>query len=123
MSPTSRTPTTATTRTSKKSSPSSTPPCPACTTGSTSNWRETGTVDASLGIFAAARLDSAGPGGHRLHLPVLHGARAVAAGKEHPHVAGKPPNRVFAQHRARSAENLVTAAGFVSFGCAMAQGD
>ena len=41
------------------------------------------------GVPAAAGLDSAGAGGHRVHLPVLYGARAVAAGKEHHDDRGK----------------------------------
>ena len=124
---TSRIPTTATMPTSKRCWPSSRPRCPACTTGSTSNSRKTDTVDASFpgkaGVPAATRLDSADPGGHRLHVPVLHGARAVAAGKEHPHVAGEPADRELPQHRTGSVENLAAAAGFVGIERAVAQGD
>ena len=76
-----------------------------------------------LAFPAAAGLDSADPGGRRLHLLVLYGARAVAAGKEHQDVAGEPADRIFPQHCARSAENLSATAGFVSTGRAVASGD
>src|SRR5947209_18323614 len=124
---TSTTPTTATTATSRTFSPSSRPPCPGCTPGSTNDSRKTDRLDAAFeggpGFPAAAGLGGPGTGGHRLHLPVLHGARALAAGKEHQDIAGEPPDRVLPEQPAGAAENPTTPAGFVEHWRAVASGD
>src|SRR6201997_1678599 len=127
MPSTSTTPTTATRKTSRTFWPSSRPRGPACMTGSTNDWRGTDTLDAPLpvtpGVPAAAGLDSAGAGGDRLHLPVLHGARALAARQEQQDVTGKPPNRVFPHHPAGAGENPAATSGFVGVGSTVAPGD
>ena len=103
--------------------PSSRPRCRACTTGSTSGSAQNGTrLMRRLAVSAAPGLDRAGPGGRRLRVSVLYGARAVAAGQEHQDVAGEPPDRIFAEHRAGSVENAAAAAGFVGIRRAVAPG-
>src|ERR1700722_6898953 len=120
---TSTTPTTATTTTSKLPSPRSRLRCPACTRGSTSSSPGTDRADAPPGLPAAAGLDCAGRGGHRIHLLVLQRARPVAARKEHQNVAGERPDPTVADDRAGSVENAFATSGFIGPRWTMAKSD
>ena len=117
MRSTSRTPTTARTTTSRTSSPSSRPRCPACTTGWTSSSPSRGiaeldgsAVDRSCcgrGWLALVRR------GHRVRLPVLHRAGAVAARQEHQDLPRERTDLAVADGRTGPADKRSATAGFV----------